>query len=101
MGEAESRKNYDEERCWNSKFKVHDCPAIPEGKLPEKPHRENLKSIQDFLLSSETKDSRVKKIMEETLKAREANAVPEPAPVERQFKNISGVSEKLLAKVSF
>jgi len=105
LSEGERRKNYDEERCWNSKFKVHDCPAIPEGKMPARPHKENLKSVKEFLQHSETKDSRVRRIMEETVRAQEekaaaaAAAAAESKPVVRQFRNISGLSDKLLSMV--
>ena len=103
LSEVEREKNYDELRCWNSKFKVHECPAIPEGKLPERPHKENLKSVKDFLISTETKNNRVLRIMEECVKENEEKqkaAEASVGPVVRQYKNISGLSEKLLAKVN-
>ena len=103
LNEVEREKNYDELRCWNSKFKVHEVPAIPEGKLPERPHKENLKSVKDFLALNESKTTRVLKIMEECVKENEQKEKAAIQPVEqvvRQYKNITGISEKLLAKVN-
>ncbi len=99
LPEVEREKNYDELRCWNSKFKVHECPTLLEGKLPERPHRENLSTIKDFLMLSDNKQNRVTKIMEEIVKENELKAqVPTSGPIQQQ-KNVSGLSEKLLAKV--
>lgn len=98
LSPEEAAKNYEQERCWNSKFKVHECPPIPEGKLPSRPHKENLMSVQDFLQTSEIKDKRVKQIMEECLKKQEEKPAA-AIPVSTPQKNVMGISEKLLAKV--
>ena len=67
--------------------------------MPARPHKENLKSVKEFLQLSETKDSRVKRIMEETVRAQEEKPAVESKPVVRQFRNISGLSDKLLSMV--
>jgi hypothetical protein len=68
--------------------------------MPARPHKENLKSVKDFLQLSENKESRVRRIMEETVRAQEEKStIVESKPVVRQFRNITGLSDKLLSMV--
>jgi len=91
--------NYDIEKCWNSKFDVHNCPPIPEAKLPVKPHHEGAQSIHEFLKSNEIQNNRTKAAIEEIIRKIDEKPKVFPTVPGKEKKGIAGISEKLLEKV--
>jgi len=87
-------KKYERQRCWDSRFRVNECPPVPEDKLPDRPDQEPVVTVEEFLREAEIKNRRVKQAMEEAVKKAEKDQA-------KKFcqKNKSGISEKILLKV--